>query len=199
MYSRIKCGLLSACTSKLEALFKTAGVEFVRLLEPDPDVLASYVDGLYSRKSIEIVELTDETSRMFYLAFPQVFLKPEGELKPEFTLFFNVKSREGLEALLKVIVGKRIGGRRYRHRSGINFAVSFLGSFLLSVLVSSSNFWLQYILLIALTLLIYAVLDYPFSLLHLKGVEVLSNDPIGKETVKVVRMVRLGKKKEKAE
>ncbi|NJF24375.1 hypothetical protein [Thermococcus sp. Bubb.Bath] len=47
MYARIRCEALSMCASKLEAIFKASGVGFVRLLEPDPDTLASYADGLY--------------------------------------------------------------------------------------------------------------------------------------------------------
>ncbi|WP_054841161.1 hypothetical protein [Thermococcus peptonophilus] len=130
MYAQIRCDVLSTCASKIETIFKMAGVEFVRLLEPDPpETLASYSDRIYSGKAVEIIELTDGMSRMFYLAAPLAPVRLEEGLKPEFTLFFNVKSREALEALLRVIGGKRISGRRYKHRSEINFAISFLAVF----------------------------------------------------------------------
>lgn len=161
MYAQIRCNVLSTCASELEAIFKTAGVEFVGLLEPDPETLASYSDRLYSGKTIEIIELIDGLSRMFYLASLQTPIKPGGELEPEFTLFFNVNSREALQVLLRVIGKKRIRGKRYRHRSGINFAISFLGSLLFSSLLNTKNYFLQSILLLALTLLIYLAIDYP--------------------------------------
>ena len=199
MYAQIRCDALSTCASKLEEIFKAAGVDFLRLLEPDPDALASYADRLYSGASVEIIELTDGTSRMFYLASHPAPIKPEGELKPEFTIFFNVKSREALEVLLRVIGKKRISGRRYRHRSGINFAVSFLGSFLFSSFINTGNYLLQSLILLALILLIYLILDYPFSLLYLRGVEVLSHDPLTKKKMKIVKVVKIGKTAEKAE
>ncbi|WP_367884253.1 hypothetical protein [Thermococcus sp. JCM 11816] len=132
-------------------------------LNPDPpETLASYSDRLYSGKTIEIIELIDGLSRMFYLASLQTPpIKPGGELEPEFTLFFNVNSREALQVLLRVIGKKRIRGKRYRHRSGINFAISFLGSLLFSSLLNTKNYFLQSILLLALTLLIYLAIDYP--------------------------------------
>ncbi|NJF24376.1 hypothetical protein [Thermococcus sp. Bubb.Bath] len=137
-------------------------------------------------------------SRMFYLAAPQVPVRLEGELKPEFTLFFNVKSRKALEILLRILGKNRISGKRYRRRSGINFAISFLGSFFFSVLFNFGNYWLQSIVFLALTVLIYLIIDYPFSLLYLKGVEVLSHDPF-KKKAKVVRIERIRKTTEKAE
>lgn len=191
MYAQIRCEVLSICASKLEAIFKTAGVEFVRLLEPDPETLAHYSDRLYSGKAVEIIELTDGLSRMFYLASLQTPIKLGGELEPEFTLFFNVKSKEALQVLLKVIGKKRIRGKRYKHRSGINFAISFLGSLLFSSLLNTENYFLQSLLLLALTLLIYLAIDYPFSLLRLKGVEMLSYDPFAKKSVKIVKVVKI--------
>lgn len=107
-----------------------------------------------------------------------------------------MKSREALEALLRVIGGKRISGRRYKHRSEINFAISFLGSLLLSSLLNTGNYFLQLLLLLALTLLIYLALDYPFSFLYLKGIEVLSYDPFAKKSVKIVKVVRIKPKQE---
>ncbi|WP_157254975.1 hypothetical protein [Palaeococcus ferrophilus] len=191
MYAQIRCDVLSTCASKLEAIFKTAGVEFVRLLEPDSDTLASYTGRLYSGKSLEIIELTDGMSRMFYLASSQVPVRPEGTLEPEFTIFFNVRSEEALEALLRVIGEKKISGRRYRYRSRINLAMSFIGSFLLSSLLNVENYFLQSLILLALALLIYLILDYPFSLLYIRGVEVLSHDPWERNTIRFVKVWRI--------
>jgi hypothetical protein len=193
VYAQIRCGILSVCTSKLEAILKVAGVGFTRLLEPDPETLASYADVLYSGPSAEIIELTDGVSRMFYLASPQIPVRPDGELKPEFLLFFNVKSKEALELLLRVIGEKRISGRRYGHRSEINLVVSFLGSFLFSSIINSGSYFLQSFILLALTFLIYLVLDYPFSLLRLKGIEMLSHDPFEKKNIKILKVVRMKK------
>lgn len=198
MYAQVRCEALSICASKLEAIFKTAGVEFVELLEPDPETLASYSGRLYSGKSVEIIELTDGMSRMFYLAAPVAPIRPEGELKPEFVLFFNVRSKEALEVLLRVIGKKKIAGKRYKHRSGINFMISFLGSFLFSSLLNVEDYLLQSLLLLALTLLIYLAIDYPFSLLYLRGVEMISQDPFAKKSAKIVKVVRIKPKQEES-
>jgi hypothetical protein len=197
-YVQIRYDALSMCASKLEEIFKAAGVGFIRLLEPDPETLTSYAGRLYSGPSVEIIELTDGMSRMFYLSSPSTPIMP-GELKPEFTLFFNVKSREALEVLLRVIGKKRMGGRRYKHRSGINFTIIFLGSFLFSSFINTGNYLIQSLILLALTVLIYLVLDYPFSLLYLKGVEVLSHDPFSKKKLKIVKVFRRRETAEKSE
>lgn len=198
MYAQVRCEALSMCASKLEAIFKTAGVEFFRLLDPDPETLASYSERLYSGKSVEIIELTDGMSRMFYLASPQTPIRLGGELEPEFTLFFNVRSKEALEVLLRVIGKNRITGKRYKHRSEINFAISFLGSFLFSSLLNVENYLLQSLLLLILAVLIYLAIDYPFSLLYLRGVEVLSNDPFTKKNIKI-KVVRIRETNEETE
>lgn len=88
MYAQIRCDVLSTCASKIETIFKMAGVEFVRLLEPDPpETLASYSDRIYSGKAVEIIELTDGMSRMFYLAAPLAPVRLEEGSNPNLPSF----------------------------------------------------------------------------------------------------------------
>ncbi|WP_456367861.1 hypothetical protein [Thermococcus sp.] len=187
---RIKCEVLSSCASKLENFLKDAKIEFLRLLEPDPDTLLAYSERIYGWNTVEIVEITDDTSRVFYIFDPKVPVERFGELFSDFVLFFRVRNRDALNALLRVIGSKRKWGKRYKYRSVISFLVSFLGSSLFSSLLKLDNYLLQYLLVLALTMIIYVLLDYPFSLLRLKGVELLSREPGSKKTVRFVGVLK---------
>jgi hypothetical protein len=65
--------------------------------------------------------------------------------------------------------------------------------------INTGNYLIQSLILLALTVLIYLVLDYPFSLLYLKGVEVLSHDPFSKKKLKIVKVFRRRETAEKSE
>lgn len=70
------------------------GVEFVGFFEFDFEIFVFYLDRFYLGKIIEIIELIDGLSRMFYLVFFQILIKFGGEFEFEFIFFFNVNSRE---------------------------------------------------------------------------------------------------------
>ncbi|ASJ00523.1 hypothetical protein [Thermococcus gorgonarius] len=186
-YSRFRCLLLSECSGEIEKILKTLNVRFVRLLEPDPDVLASYAETLYEGNSAAIIELTDGTGRMFYLVSPEVQIRSESLPEPDFVLRFNVKRVDGLRALLRIIGQSKVGGKRYRYRSLVNFTLGYLGGGLIAQFLPVKSKLIQVLLPLILGLLVLFILDYPFSLLYFRGVEVLSTSTEIKE-IKVARV-----------
>lgn len=160
-YYRVKCELLSACLGKLRG--------FSHFQDPDEYLLVSEAEKLYRESGfVTILELTDGLTRVFYL-IPGDF-SPDN-IEPEFELYFRVRNENGLRALLRVIHGGKVGGRRFRHRSALSFLVGFVSSFLISALVEEAGLWIQMAVVLILTGLIYLILDYPFSLLYFRGVE----------------------------
>uniref|UniRef100_UPI00261FFF75 hypothetical protein n=1 Tax=Thermococcus sp. TaxID=35749 RepID=UPI00261FFF75 len=77
-------------------------------------------------------------------------------------------------------------GRRFRHRSALSFLVGFSVSFATSSLVEGLGLWIQSVVAVILTVLIYVILDYPFSLLYLRGVE-LTQKPKRKAVIMVIK------------
>ncbi len=174
-YARVRCEILSDCTRAVESVLKSMGLRLTRLTDPDRYLLVSSGKDLYDRgKFLTVIALTDGLSRLFYLAASDVPVSLKEIPHQEFVLAFRVKRKEGFRALLDVIGRKRIGGIRHKHRSLLNFLIGFVGSLLISSTVNIEGYWGQATLMLLLALAIFIILDYPFSLLYFKGVEVVS-------------------------
>jgi len=184
-YSKVSCEFLSECVSKLE---KVTGRGAKRLQDPDEYLLIAGAEVLYrANRFITVLELTDGMSRVFYL-IPGDFQIP-AEFREEFALYFRVRGEGGLGVLLRTILTRNIRGRRFRHRSVLSFLVGFGVSFATSSLLKGLGIWIQSILVVALTVLIYVIIDYPFSLLYLRGVE-LTQKPKRKAVIMAFKAKR---------
>ena len=184
-YCRVRCEILSDCLRKLE--------NFSHLQDPDEYLLVSETEKMYRKSEfITLLELTDGLTGVFYL-IPGDFSPPT--IKPELELYFRVRGEGGLRALLSMIHREKVGGRRFKHRPALSFLTSFISSFLISALVEKAGFWIQVVVVLMLTCLIYLILDYPFSLLYLRGVE-LTQKPGKKLAVLVFKTGKRGTPKE---
>ncbi|NJE30870.1 hypothetical protein E3E38_07425 [Thermococcus sp. 18S1] len=193
-YARVRCEILSDCTRSVERALRSMGLRFIRLTDPDQYLLVSSGEDIYDRgKFLTVIELTDGLSRLFYLTASDVPVSLKELPHPEFVLAFRVKRKEGFRALLNVIGRKRIGGIRHKHRSLLNFLISFVGSLLLSSTINIEGYWVQATLMLLLALIIFIVLDYPFSMLYIKGVEVIQN-PEPSTKVFIIKVKRAEKK-----
>ncbi|NJE60833.1 hypothetical protein [Thermococcus sp. 21S7] len=192
-YAKVRCGILSECVRAVEGVLAPTA-KLVRLTDPDLYLLVSSGEDLYDRgKFLTVIELTDGLSRLFYLAASDAPLSLKELPHPEFVLAFRVRGKEGFRALLDVIGRKRVGGIRYKHRSALNFLISFTGGLLLSSAINIEGYWGQVGLTLILAFIIFLVLDYPFSLLYIKGVEVIQKtEPSTK--VFVIKVKRAEKK-----
>lgn len=180
-YSKVSCSFLSECVSKLEKV--TGGAK--RLQDPDEYMLIAGAEDIYrTNRFMTVLELTDGMSRVFYL-IPGDFQVP-GEFREEFELYFRVRREGALGVLLRTILTRNIRGRRFRHRSALSFLVGFGVSFATSSLVEGLGLWIQSMVAVILTVLIYVILDYPFSLLYLRGVE-LTQKPKRKAVIMVIK------------
>ncbi|NJE06433.1 hypothetical protein E3E36_09835 [Thermococcus sp. M36] len=194
-YIRVRCAVLSDCMRRINKLLESKRVRYTVLFEPDTYLLTSIAEPLYERGNfLVLIELRDELSRAFYLIESDVPINLEGIPEVEFTIAFRLRKKEGLVALLRVIHERKVGGARHKHRSMLNFLTSFFGSLFLSTIMDFESYWVQFIIMIILTVLLYLVLDYPFSLLYFKGVEVVSS---AKQSTKVfvIKVGRVGNKR----
>ncbi|WP_157723215.1 hypothetical protein [Thermococcus barossii] len=186
-YARARCEILSECTRQTEEFLNSRGARYSRLIDPDPHMITAMSEPFYEQgKFLGIIELRDELSRAFYLIESDIPVN-FGELPGvEFTIAFRVKKKEGLMALIMAIYEGKIGGARHKHRSMLNFLTSFFGSLFLSTMMNFKSYWVQLIITLTLTVLLFLILDYPFPVLYFKGVEVVSN----KETSMKVFVLR---------
>jgi hypothetical protein len=174
-YMRVRCDILSECIKRTEGLLNSEGIRYSRLIDPDPYMITAMAEPFYERgKFLGILELRDELSRAFYLIESDVPINLKNIPGLEFTIAFKVRKKEGLAALLRVIHEGKVGGARHKHRSTLNFLTSFLGSLFLSTVMDFESYWAQLLIMLILTVLLFLILDYPFSLLYFKGVEVVS-------------------------
>ncbi|WP_297092090.1 hypothetical protein [Thermococcus sp.] len=174
-YMQVRCGVLSECIKWTERRLNSLGLQYTILIDPDQYTLTAVAEAFYERgKFLGVLELKDELSRAFYLIESNLPIDLRDIPGLEFTLTFRVRKKEGLAALLKVIHGGRAGGARHKHRSTLNFLTSFLGSIIISTVIDLESYWAQLIVMLVLTALLFLILDYPFSLLYFKGVEVVS-------------------------
>lgn len=175
-YMRVRCDILSECIKQTEGLLNSEGIRYSRLIDPDPYMITAMAEPFYERgKFLGVLELRDELSRAFYLIESDVPINLKNIPGLEFTIAFKVRKKEGLAALLRIIHEGQVGGARHKHRSTLNFLTSFLGSLFLSTVMDFESYWAQLLIMLILTVLLFLVLDYPFSLLYFKGVEVVSS------------------------
>lgn len=178
-YIRVRCEVLSECIRSVETLLNSKGINYIRLIDPDRYLLVSMVEPFYTQAtSIWLIELRDELSRAFYIIGSSPVFNPKEIPGFEFTLTFKLRKAEGLAALLGLISEGKVGGIQHKHRSTLNLLTSFFGSLLISNTVDFGSYWLQLLAMILLTVILYLVLDYPFSLLYFKGVEVASSPEV---------------------
>ena len=183
---------LSTGMRDVEGWLSSKGVEFKRVIDPSPEFISPDLKALYTGGGfLSIIEVRDELSRAFYLFSTPVPLNMEEFMKPEFALAFRLKGESGFEALLKVIFAKKISGARYRHRSIVNFFISFVLSLILSSILGIESVVVQAVIVGLLAFALFMIADYPFSILHFKGVDLVPVPTT--ERVFIVRIKRPGK------
>ncbi len=165
---------LSSGMREVEGWLSSMGVKFKRVIDPTPEFVPPDLKAIYHEAGFpSIIEVRDELSRAFYLFSTPVPLNMEEFMKPEFVLAFSLKGEESFEALLKVIFAKKISGARYRHRSLVNFFISFVLSLILSSLIGIESVVIQAVIVGLLAFALFMLADYPFSILHFKGVDLV--------------------------
>ncbi len=181
---------------KVEGYLLSKAIGFKRVIDPVPEFIPPDLKALYhGDRFLTILEVRGELSRVFYLFSTPRPIDLEEFMKSGFALAFSLRSEEGFEALLRVIFAKKISGVRYRHRSFVNFLLSFVLSIVLSSLTGVKSIVVQAMVVGTLTFLLFIAVDYPFSILHFRGVDLV---PVSKTTEKVfiVRIKRAGKEGE---
>ncbi len=194
VYACFRFDHVSTGMREVEAYLSSKGISFRRLADPDPDFI-NPDPGIFYREGnfITILEVRGELGRVFYIFSTGEIFDVEDLMKPEFAIGFEVGSEEGLEALLRMIVEKRISGARHKHRSLVNFIISFIGSMVLSALMGFESGIVQSVIVGVMAFILFMIVDYPFSVLYLKGVKVI---PVPKPggRIMVVRIKRAGEK-----
>ncbi|NJE09964.1 hypothetical protein [Thermococcus sp. MAR1] len=193
-YASVRCESLSECTKIVEEHLNLKGVRYTRLIDPDPYLLETEGDSLYEGMAfLGVVEVKTDLNRVLYLLESSVPIDLMDIPGIEFTLAFRVRRKEGLRELLRIIGNGKVGGIRHKHRSTLNFLVSLLGGVVFSSVMEFGNYWAGLLGTIIFALIIYLILDYPFSLLYFRGVEVISTG----ETRTKVFVIRLGTEEKK--
>ncbi|ADT83377.1 hypothetical protein [Thermococcus barophilus] len=192
-YASIRCEVLSECMRRMEDYFQFRRMHYTRLIDPDPYLLETMADSLYERgQFLGVVELKAELSRAFYFLDSDVPIELKDIPGLEFTLTFRVRKKEGLQELLGIIGKEKAGRIRHKHRSTLNFLISLLSGTVFSSVMEFRSYWSNLLVTIFFALILYLVLDYPFSLLYFKGVEVMSTGEV--HTKVFVVKVRMGRK-----
>lgn len=192
VYACFRFNHVSTGMREVEAYLSSKEIKFRRLADPDPDFISPDPGLLYGEGDfITILEVRGELGRVFYIFSTGEVFDVEDLMKPEFAIGFEVSSEEGFEALLRMIVEKRISGARHKHRSLVNFIISFLMSMVLSALIGFENIIVQSVVLGVMTFILFMIVDYPFSVLYFKGVKVTPIPKPGRK-ITVVRIKRRG-------
>ena len=182
-YARAICQMLSDCSKRIEEALRSAGVPYTRLVDPDCYSLTSLAGDVWGT-DLTILELRGELNRTFYIVRGPF---EGGDINRDFTIGFRVKKPEGLRALLSYICREKVGKRHAKH-SEISFILSFISGTLTSSVLEGLNPFLQAILGVLVTTLIFIILEYPLSLLWLKGVSLEKRK--GKVHIMVVKIGR---------
>lgn len=175
-YIKVECQSLTECSKEVEDILSSAEIRANRLIDPECWSFENIANSLFnSKKFIQVVELKGDVNRMFYVFSSDIPLELHFKTSEKF--MFKVKKENGLRYLLKLICQGKIGGRRHRYRSIITFGVSVAIGSVISSLIGFQGF-LPYLISGLLALLLAFVVEYPFSVLSLKGVELIEDRKI---------------------
>lgn len=173
-YAVVECPSLSSCLMSIEKAI--GGARFRRLVDPDCYSLMSTAEE-FAVSDFTILEVRGELNRAFYLLpLPDL---PPGQVDEKFKIAFRVKNPRGVAPLVRYICEGKIG-KRHANRSAINLVISFLVGLTTSAFSPGRGLLVQLLLSGALALAAYFILDYPLSLLHLKGVDTASEKKSGR-------------------
>ena len=170
-YALIQCQSLSECSRTVEAVLKSAGLRFTRLVDPDCYSLVSTAE-YHATPGFSLLELRGELNRAFYVVSGPK-LPSFADLNEEFRLYFEIKSPKGIGPLVRYICQGKIG-KRHAHRSLINFVLSVIVGLSSPFLTQGASFIAQTILMIVLAVAMFLLLEYPVSFLYFKGVRIVS-------------------------
>ena len=186
VYSKVKCQSLTECSKEIENVLLSGDIKVNRLIDPECYSFENFADSLFnSGKFIEVIELKSDVNRMFYVFSIDAPL--ELNFKNSEKFMFRVKKESGLRYLLKLICQGKIGGKRHRYRSIITFSISIAVGSSISSLIGFQGF-LPYLISGLFAVLLAFVVDYPFSVLSLRGVDVVEKEwKIFKVTIRVRR------------
>ncbi|WP_457754664.1 hypothetical protein [Thermococcus sp.] len=186
VYIKVKCQSLTECSKEIENVLLSRDIKVNRLIDPECYSFENFADSLFdSKRFIEVIELKSGVNRMFYVFSIDVPL--ELNFKDSEKFMFRVKKESGLRYLLKLICQEKIGGKRHRYRSIITFSISVAVGSAISSLIGFQGF-LPYLISGLFAVLLAFVVDYPFSVLSLRGVDVVEKEwKIFKVTIRVRR------------
>ena len=174
-YSLVRCQSLTECSKKIENTLRSSGLSFTRLVDPDCYSLVSTAEG-YSSTGFSILEARGQLNRIFYV-IPSPELPSFDEAGEDFRIKFRVKKREGMSPLVMYICQGRIG-KRHARSSAINFILSMIAGLASPAFKEGMSFLAQMIVMVAFALGLFFLLEYPLSLLHLKGVEIVREEKV---------------------
>ncbi len=152
---------------EIEELLSNNNLRFVCLTEPDGDMLGSQADQITSNY-VTIIELRDNL-RTFYIVQSETPIILEDAI---ISLHFSAWSRGGLESLFRLIGSRQIRGLRYKYRSPALFLLSIVVGMTSPFLFNIKSLQAQIFTAIIVTLIIYFIIDWPFSLLMFKGISI---------------------------
>ncbi len=174
-YSLVRCQSLTECLKKIESTLKSSSINFMRLVDPDCYSLVSTVEG-YSSTGFSILEARGPLNRAFYVV-PSPELPSFNELGEEFRIKFRVKKQEVVPLLVRYICQGKIR-KRHAHSSTINFILSMIAGLASPLFTGEMSFLAQIIVMAAFAFGLFFLLEYPLSLLHLKGVDIVKEENI---------------------
>lgn len=175
----------SELSKDVEGILSKLGARYNRLVDPDCHSLRAYVTAHFG-ENITLIEIRGNAGKVFYVVPGLSDVELSG-LQPEFILRFITLKEKGLDVLTDYICRGKIT-KRHAHRSSLIFVVSTVTGFLGSLLGESFGFYAQFIVGALVLLAVLLLLEYPLSLLSLKGVRI-------EEKVRVkVFVVKKGKK-----
>ncbi|EEB73161.1 hypothetical protein [Thermococcus sp. AM4] len=175
----------SELSREIETALSGMEIRYNRLVDPDCYSLRAYVTEHFG-EGILLIEIRGAEGKVFYIV-PNLSRVEFKNLRPEFELRFMVTKRAGLEALTDYICRGRIT-KRHAYRSAASFVVSMLAGFLSSALGGSFGPFAQFVVGLLVLFTVLFLLEYPLSVLSLKGVKTVEE----KRKVKILVVRKSG-------
>ncbi len=175
----------SELSREIENALSRMEIRYIRLVDPDCYSLTAYVAEHFG-ESVLLIEIRGDTGKVFYVV-PALSKMEFENLRPEFELRFMVTKKAGLEALAGYICRGKIT-KRHAHHSAASFVVSMLAGFLSSALGERFGSFVQFIVGLLVLFAVLFLLEYPLSILSLKGVRTVEE----KRKVKVLVVRKSG-------